>query len=211
MPCPVGAGISPPERVESTQSYAPVERSQQMSTLIRNKKKNSVIIPITGHEPIVLMPLGDANGGDVVMVEPDVAGTVRVKEALRRNLIEFVTEDDYEEVVARADAHLADSEAAVSEATEAVVERKQNRDLISSTCIGPGARETLTCGATVIQSQEVKRGDAPPLCSQHEHLAPNYYQTEVQVESDVDGPDQGPVTKKVWKRVEMTAPRRNLA
>jgi len=183
-----------------------------MTTLLRNKKRNSVILPLPGvREPIVFMPLGDPSGGDVALVEDHQAETAAVQNAVRTSLLEIVPQEDVDAVLARTDeVSLQIAEQAQAASMERI-ERVQNRDLVGTVCIGPGAREGQQCGATVIQSVEVRNGDAPPLCGKHEHLSATFYQTEVQVEGSIgaDGTPEGPVTTKVWKRVEM-APRRTL-
>lgn len=181
-----------------------------MATLIRNRKKNSVIVTLPGgHEPLMFFPLGDRNGADAVLVEDDVSKSVAVQNAIRQGLIELVNADDVNEVLDDIDSRLASGHEMSAQAT-ATIERVQNRDLVAQTCIGPGAREGLTCGATLIRSQAVLSGDAPPLCSSHESLSGQYFQTEVEVEPNPDDPT-GPITKQVWKRVEVTRPQRNLA
>lgn len=181
-----------------------------MTTLIRNKKKQSVILPLRGQEPLIFMPAGDPTRSDVLMVEDAVVESVGLKEAIRRGLLEIVPESEVDAVLTHQDVAMDVQQSTAP--LDATIERRQNRDLIAATCIGPGARPGMECGATLIRpSAEVKNGDAPPLCSSHESLSATYYQTEVQVEGrSEDGVESGPVTTKVWKRMEMAPPRRNL-
>lgn len=183
-----------------------------MATLIRNRRKNSVVLPMPGRPPLTFMPNGDPASGDLATIDDAEVSTAAIQDAIRQGLIEIVPEEEHDAAYAQADGVVDRmTEDLVGDAM-GTIERKQDRDLIGTLCIGPGPRPGLTCGATILRaSADVKKGDAPPLCGKHESLSAEYYQTEVQVARAESGVDDGPVTQKVWKRVEMAPPRRSLA
>lgn len=51
------------------------------------------------------------------------------------------------------------------------IHREDNKDLVGATCIAPGTRSGVTCGADALVPNGAT--DVPPLCSQHKHLAPS--------------------------------------
>lgn len=123
--------------------------------------------------------MGDPNGEDVQFIPDEVAKCPAYKKALRRGLLRRVQLDD-EGVTQAFDRQQSAWEARTTEGDKvalATIDRVQNNDLITVTCIGPNSRGNGPCGADVTVRERVKN-DAPPLCSQHVVLAHEFIPTQ---------------------------------
>jgi hypothetical protein len=89
-----------------------------------------------------------------------------------------------------------------------MLDRRQDRDIVGATCIGPGPEgRTAACGRALLQSAKQK-GEQPPLCTQHAHLAPNYYLAEAGSQGEGATEAHDGVVRREWKQVQMTARQR---
>lgn len=170
-----------------------------MATMIRNTLPNSAILSVRGHDALIFAGRGDAAGQDYQMVDDDLLKTPEFIRARRSGALEAVAEERMEDVLAHQDESSRVATQQAAEAAEGVLHRTVDRTMVGVTCIGPGARPTLTCEAPVVMSAAQK--DLPPLCGNHAHLANQYFLTEVEAQKE----DGTPITKSVWRKVEVTA------
>jgi hypothetical protein len=95
-------------------------------------------------------------------------------------------------------ASARDARERAEQRTAASIDRRQQRDLVGETCVGPNrsaGREAL-CGTAVIRSAK-EMDETPPLCPRHQGLINEF----VLVEAGSKGDERDPL-RKVWKRVQ---------
>ena len=140
---------------------------------------------------IIWQGKGDPMGEDLQAVPVGFLNNVDFLRMLNRGTVTLVDADD--QVREAIESQLASpilqrqAAAAVARKEAVVVEplyRPEKNDYITIGCIGPSTRGARACGAEV-PVREATRGDAPPLCAQHSHLAPQAFQFET--ETIVDG------------------------
>ena len=92
----------------------------------------------------------------------------------------------------------------------AMLDRRQDRDIVGTTCIGPGPTgRDAKCNRSLIQS--AKQGsEQPPLCSQHAHLSPNFFLAEAGSKGEDATESRDGVVRREWKTVTMAAPQRQV-
>ncbi len=107
-------------------------------------------------------------------------------------------------------ADRAEAAARAAADIEATMDRKQDRDILSVTCIGPaGENRTGYCGKAVLVMNAAK-ADVPPLCEAHAHLADQFYLSEAGSKGEGATESKAGVVRREWKQIQMTAPQRNL-
>lgn len=174
------------------------------TTMIRNELATPVILPVGG-KTLTFMPKNDRSGADCILVNEDIINTSEFQIAQRRGLLSVVDDVNEQTDIIDTQAGLSDNaHAQRQQAVMSQVHRRQDRDLTSISCMGPGAREGQFCGAEIV-TLAAKKGETAPLCSTHEHLSGQFYQTEVEVEGQ--DPQDGPTTQSVWKKIEIAQPR----
>jgi hypothetical protein len=139
---------------------------------------------------------GDPSGGDYQYVSEDVVATPAFAKAIQHGVL-AVDPDEMSPEVAAAFARqmqvAKDRQRKAAEAIAETLDRSDNRDLVTLTCVGPGETQARPCGGPV-SVREKNAGDLVPLCPRHQHLAPEYVPTE-----DFDG-DKHTIK---WVRVEI--------
>lgn len=159
---------------------------------VRNRETGPTILQLADREMFVWQPAGDSGGQDVQLMPSTVLDDLRFLRALQSGSIEIVDPDE------EVQGHLAklrvtvtpplirDSQRAAALAqVEATIERRQDRDLVATDCVGPGQRgRDGACGIQVI-GRATPRGEAPkpPLCPTHEHLGASLVLVTVQGKS----------------------------
>lgn len=93
----------------------------------------------------------------------------------------------------------------------AMVDRAQDRDIVGLRCVGPAPfGRDGSCGRQLLQSAKAQ-GEHPPLCPEHEHLAPTFHLVEVgskgYEESGASESTAG-IVRREWKQAVITAPQR---
>lgn len=88
-----------------------------------------------------------------------------------------------------------------------MVDRAQDRDIVGVTCVGPApVGRSGSCGRQLLQSAKVQ-GEEPPLCPEHEHLAPMFHLVETggkgYEESGASETSAG-VVRREWKQAVIT-------
>lgn len=88
--------------------------------------------------------------------------------------------------------------------SKSVIDRKQDRDIMGATCIGPApAGRNGECNRSIIQSAK-QQGEIPPLCEQHIHLATNFYLAEAGSRGENATEDRDGVVRRNWRPVTVT-------
>lgn len=173
---------------------------------LMNTSNSPLIVPLRKGGVLEFAAQGDPAKGDYVFADYEILRDPGVRDALKRGFIVTVDQDP-EEISVEHAAELAQRAHEARQAERARVTAvldttPQDRGMVGVECIGPGARPTLNCGATVLRKAAVD-GEIPPLCSKHQSLAPEYVLTEHGSPGEgASGETPGPV-RKVWTRVSV--------
>lgn len=149
--------------------------------------------------------IGDPNGEDIQEVSAEMFNSAQFRKMVHRGV--FAVVDDQAEVQAAIEAQAqgyTDRTAAESAALQGAVVHEQNNDLIAVSCIGPSGKVGHDCGVQV-PVRDKTSSEKPPLCAQHEHLAPEY----VPVDSEEIGSDGKPIQH--WVRMSVGSREREIA
>jgi len=156
--------------------------------LIRNTKLGpTVFSDAKSGAEITWGGANDPMGEDVQAVDADLLKNTEFLRSLSRGT--FVLEAAPDDVVAALEGHL-NSPALLRQAanwqvkqelekTTAIesVDHKANNDIVTVSCLGPGARGDGECGEQIAVRENAK-DDKAPLCAKHAQLAPQYVLTE---------------------------------
>lgn len=179
-----------------------------MPLLVRNTQPNTTVFA-KGAYSIIWATAGDPMGEDVQMVPDDLKDDVDFIKSVRSGIL--LIEDGAPDVLANIDATTEAFQArrdAAQEAATANLDRRQDRDIVQVSCIGPNpnGRGGVCEAAVLVRSAQT--GEAPPLCPRHESLSAQFYLVDTgSVGESANGNTPGKVAK-VWKRAEVTAPAR---
>lgn len=171
-----------------------------MPMLVRNAAPNATVFAKTGVS-ILWGASGDPSGSDLQRVPDALKDDVDFIQSVERGLLVIEDGSDPEvlaSIAAQSQVFKAHQERAAQNVA-ATLDRRQDRDLVSVDCIGPGTPgRSATCGQPVLQ-RSAQMGDAPPLCQRHQGLAANYYLAE---EGSVgEGDERGGKITKQWKQI----------
>jgi hypothetical protein len=166
--------------------------------MVRNTEGGpTVLSDLRTKEYVEWQGANDPNGGDVQAVPEEFLNNVNFMRAVQRGILVIENPEDNPEIaeaIAKQNAAWsARRERAQQTAQESIVE-EANNDIVTTQCVGPGSRPDGKCPNTVSVKEKVK-ADKPPLCAQHESLAPQYVRSD-----NVSGD----TTSHVWTRVTMT-------
>ena len=121
---------------------------------------------------------GDPMGLDLQRVPDILADDVDFLNSIDRGLLTIESGSDQaivDKIAAQARVVVRSDNAAAAAAHEAIMDRRQDRDLISIPCVGPALNgRGGDCDQSVLV-RSANRGDVPPLCSHHVSLAPQFY------------------------------------
>jgi hypothetical protein len=149
-------------------------------------------------------PAGDPTGKDLLRVPSYLLDDPDFLDSVERGVLEI--EDATDPAVAgylqrhreTNDRMLASQRAR----QEAVLDRRQDRDIAGEHCVGPGQRgRSAECGTSVLRPAAAQK-DSPPLCSVHEHLSDQY----VLVRAGSAGDPTDPV-REAWVFRSVERPR----
>jgi hypothetical protein len=120
------------------------------------------------------------------------------------------------EVVAalQSEADLARAERQRQQEASALsmVDRAQDKDMLGVTCIGPASTgRSGHCGRPLIMSAK-QSGSVPPLCPEHESLAPTFHLVETGSKGEeASGASESSagIVRREWKQAVMTAPQKS--
>lgn len=154
---------------------------------------------IKGTHTVEWGALGDPDGNDVQYIPEEIQKSVAFQKALARGVIAIIGDESDPEVteslMRQVTAYQRRQAGATQEMID-VLEKPKNNDRIMIFCAGPDARGNAgKCGQGVAVI-EAQKNDAPPLCSMHKHLAPQFV-------ADTVSADGKTVTK--WIRASLGA------
>lgn len=135
---------------------------------------------------------GDLDGNDIQQVPDELADNVNFLRALQKGL--FKVEEApaaLKEALEKQTASWTRKREQQETLTKESISEEANNDLITTPCIGPGARGGQ-CGEGVVVKEKTM-GEKPPLCDKHRGLAAEYVMTET--DKIVNGKAQ-----KTWSR-----------
>lgn len=187
-----------------------------MPLMVQNNARNTTLFALPGgKQPIIWAGTGDPMGDDVQRVPDDLANDIDFLRSLDQGLLTVIDGDDPDVLskLQRSSTAFASRQEANAAKAEAMMDRKQDRDLIAVACLGPDGRgNDGGCGQQVLQrSSEIKGSDPkPPLCDRHKALAPQFYITQDGSKGEGATEGRAGVITRTWKRVQMTAPARGL-
>lgn len=181
-----------------------------MPLLVRNTS-NSPCVFSKKDVTITWAISGDPMGNDLQRVPDILADDVDFLNSIDRGLLTVESGSDQEvvdKIAAQARVVVRSDDVAAAAAHEAVMDRRQDRDLISVPCIGPALNgRGGECDQSVLV-RSANRGDVPSLCPKHESLAPQFYLIDSGSKGEGATENRPGQVTKVWKRPEMTAPQR---
>jgi hypothetical protein len=166
---------------------------------VRNLKDGLTVLTPDASNPKSYMEWqakGDPSGGDYQYVSEDVVATPAFAKAIQHGVL-AVDPDEMSPEVAQAFTRqmevAKDRQARAAQEIAKSLDRTDNRDIITISCVGPGDVKGSPCGAPVAV-REMTASERVPLCTRHQSLAPEYIPTE-----EFDGTNH----KITWVRVEM--------
>lgn len=154
-----------------------------MPLTVRNNERNTTVFTKTiNGDPVKIVWEALGQPKDSQRVPDAFAEDIDFLNALEQGVLTVT--NGPAEVLARIDVETASAQAMRAEqqsraaaASENFMERSQDKDLISASCIGPGPRPGQKCQRPLlIPSKDIK--DVPPLCEEHGTLAPTFYLNE---------------------------------
>lgn len=93
--------------------------------------------------------------------------------------------------------------------TMSMVDRAQDRDIVGLRCVGPAPfGRDGSCGRQLLQSAKTQ-GEVPPLCPEHENLAPLFHLVETGSKGEeASGASESSagIVRREWKQSTLTAP-----
>lgn len=184
-----------------------------MPLTVQNHAPNQTLFALPGQQPIVWAAEGDPMSEDIQRVPDDLAKDIAFLRSLDQGLLSVVDGDDPDVLASlqRSSTAYAQRQADNAAKAEAMLDRKQDRDMIGTPCIGPDQRgNPESCGATVLQrASQINGADPqPPLCDRHKGLAPQFYLTTEGSKGEGATESRAGIVQRTWRQAQMTAPAR---
>lgn len=183
-----------------------------MPLTVRNTAGNvAVFASAETGRTIIFKQAGDPMGGDIQRCPNAFAEDIDFLNALDQGILVVDQADDPEifERLQRSSTQYQDRQQQAALRQAEVLDRRQDRDLVTTPCIGPhpNGRGVEECGAPVLQ-RNANKNDEPPLCPKHVSLAPQFYLVEQGSKGEGATESREGQVRKTWKRVQVTAPVR---
>jgi hypothetical protein len=143
---------------------------------------------------------GDRNGDDIQFIPEEVLNSPAFKRNLARGVIRVIEDESDPEVVsalAKQVEAFQRRQRGAQEEIQATIDKAEDNDVVALFCVGPDNRGTGKCGEAVLVKSTAK-DNAPPLCGQHKHLAPQYIPEHI-----VPGPGEPGERRIEWTRVTL--------
>ena len=172
---------------------------------VKNREPNATVFSkqVNG-DPLRVTFAAAGHEGDTQRVPVALAEDIDFLNALENGVLEVTggPQDLVEALQFETERARKAREAEASKVSE-VLDRRQDRDILGQTCIGPAptGREG-SCNRPLIQSAK-QQGEVPPLCSQHIHLAPNFYLAEAGSKGEGATETRDGVVRREWRQVEV--------
>lgn len=164
--------------------------------LVRNTEGGpTVLSDLHTKEFVEWQGAGDPNGADIQAVPESFLNNVNFLRCVQRGILVVENPEDnpdIAEAIAKQNAAWAARREHAKKQAEATIDQQANNDLVSAACVGPAC-------TNMVPVKEKQKADKPPLCSQHEGLAPQFVRND-RVTDDS--------TTVEWVRVSMGARER---
>lgn len=176
-----------------------------MPLSVRNNESNTAVFAkVVGGDSVRITWTPKGTADDTQRVPNSLAEDIDFLNSLERGVLEVV--DGPKEIVEalqfettkqREDRKRREEQAVAS------LDRRQDRDMIGSTCIGPApAGRQGECGRAVLIANK-NLSEVPPLCKEHEHLAPNYFLHEEGSRGEGATSTRDGVIRREWRQAEI--------
>lgn len=143
--------------------------------LVRNLRPGvTVLDPEQKNTGIEWQAKGDPNGGDIIPVPPSIANTISFSRAIRRNILEVVTQEEADSALRRQQEKYLEAKNSREKSATELIDRDSNREIASKPCVGPQDRGNGKCEILVVVESE----DQAPLCTKHKHLRSQFVERE---------------------------------
>jgi hypothetical protein len=172
--------------------------------MVRNNQAGPTVLSSDpkGSEFVEWQGLNDPSGGDIQPVPEVIQSLVSYQRCVRRGILTPLDDNDQEIIdtaMGRQQANWDKRQSFASDTAAQVIDQQANNDIVTLSCVGPSTRQgNARCGEQVTVRDTVKN-EKPPLCSQHENLAPQYLPSEEMVSGK---------NVTVWTRMTMGARER---
>lgn len=172
--------------------------------MVRNNQAGPTVLSSDpkGSEFVEWQGKSDPSGGDIQPVPEIIQESVAFQRCVRRGILTPLSAEDQDVIDAAMENQQAawDKRQSFSQDTAAqVIDQQANNDIVTLACVGPSTRQgSARCGEQVTV-RDVSKNEKPPLCSQHENLAPQYVPSEEMVNGK---------SVTVWTRLTMGARER---
>lgn len=175
---------------------------------VRNLERNTTVFAKTINGNSHRITFGAAGTpNDTLRVPIELAEDIDFLNSLEMGIIEVVDGPaDVVEYLQFETKRVREEREEQAQRASEVLDRRQDRDLVGVTCIGPApAGRTGKCGRSLIQSAK-QQGEVPPLCPDHTHLAPTFHLVESGSKGEGATESRDGVVRREWRAAVMTAP-----
>lgn len=183
-----------------------------MTLRVQNHEPNTTVFakPVKG-DPVRITWGAKGSPDDTQRVPDSLADDVDFLNTLERGALKVI--DGPEELVKRLQyetARFAEDRKAQQERATASIERTQDKDMVGEKCIGPGPEgRDAKCGRAVLIKHS-QLSEVPPLCEQHEHLAPRFLLHEEGSRGEGATETRAGVVRREWREATLTSPARSV-
>ncbi len=184
-----------------------------MPLSVRNNEKNTTVFTkMIGGDNVKIVWDASGQPKDVQRVPDSFAEDIDFLNALEQGVLTVTGGPP--EVLARIDVETAQSQqireeqqSRVAAAQADTISRPQDKAMIGASCIGPGPRQGMKCERPVlIASTQIS--EVPPLCAEHENLAPTFHLVETGSKGEGATEDRAGVVRREWQAAVLAAPVR---
>ena len=176
-----------------------------MPLSVRNSVANTVVFAKNvGGDPVKVIwgPKGEPN--DTQRVPNSLSEDIDFLNTLEQGTLEVL--DGPPELVATLQFETEkarEMRAAADARSMNSLARRQERDMMQATCIGPGpSGRTTECGRTLLIAAKNLQ-TVPPLCEQHSHLSPQFFLSEEGSRGEGATHSRDGEIRREWRSVQM--------
>lgn len=172
---------------------------------VRNKEANTTVFTKTVNGDSLRLIFGPAGThNDTQRVPLALAEDIDFLNSLEQGVLEIVSgPEDVMESLKFETEQVRAERAEAQERTVGTLDRRQDRDIVGVTCIGPAPKGRDGLCKTPLIQQASQRNEQPPLCPVHLHLAPTFYLAEAGSKGgEQDGATQNSagIVRREWKQ-----------
>lgn len=179
-----------------------------MPLLVRNREPNATVFgKIISGENIRILWGAKGTPEDTQRVPNSFAEDIDFLNSLDKGILEVVEAPaDIKESLQRETDSLASERERRSKVAAEMVDHQADKSMTATTCKGPAAASRSgECGRQVLVLSKAAK-DTPPLCAEHQHLAPEFVLELVGSKGEGATPSRDGEVRHEWTRVQLTAP-----